>query len=235
LLFPDLSKRRVLPELMDSPGLDVDRHIQALRALSRVNVLSLTAHRIWRELTGMMADGSRPLRVLDVACGGGDVVVALKEKALREGVPLDVHGCDVSPVALDHARGRAQGKRVEAHFFQVDVSVSSLPSGFDLVCSSLFLHHLADDEAVSLLVKMASCGKAILVQDLLRNRRGYALAFGTLRAVSRSPVARADGVRSVQSAFRIGEVAELANRAGLLDARIEECWPQRFALTWRQA
>ena len=233
LLFPDLSKRRLLQELMDSDGLDLDRHLQALRALSRVSLLSLTARRTWREVLTTIENNSRPFRILDVACGGGDVVVALKQKAEREGVSLEVHGCDKSAVALDYARDLARARGVEAHFFRGDVEESPLPIGFDLVCSSLFLHHLEDEAVVRLLSQMAFSGRAILVQDLIRSKTGYALAYGTLRAVSRSQVARVDGVRSVQSSFRIDEVAELAKQAHLAGASIQRCWPQRFALSWR--
>lgn len=217
------------------PGLEVGLHHQALRALSRVNALSLTARRIWKEIRALAVKSSAPLRVLDVACGGGDVVVALQARAQREGVTLEAHGCDVSAVALEHARARARARRVEVDFFQTDVGAYPLPRGFDLVCSSLFLHHLRDAEVVELLGQMAECGRSVLVQDLIRSRLGYALAYGTLRAVSRSPVARVDGPRSVQSAFRLEEVESLARRAGLTGARVSRCWPQRFALEWRRA
>ena len=49
---------------------------------------------------------------------------------------------------------------------------------------------------------------------------------------SRSRVAQMDGPRSVQASFRIPEVTALARRAGLDNARIVPCWPQRFVLTW---
>jgi 2-polyprenyl-3-methyl-5-hydroxy-6-metoxy-1,4-benzoquinol methylase len=216
------------------PGLETKLHSQALRALSRVNALSLTVLRIWREIRALAGHGPRPLRVLDVACGGGDVAVALQARALREGIALEASGCDLSPLALEHARARARTRGVDVNFFQLDVGASPLPRGFNLVCSSLFLHHLRDEEAVELLVRMAESGESVLVQDLIRSRLGYALAYGTLRAVSRSPVARVDGPRSVQSAFRLEEVEVLASRAGLTGARVSRCWPQRFALVWRR-
>jgi 2-polyprenyl-3-methyl-5-hydroxy-6-metoxy-1,4-benzoquinol methylase len=255
LLPPDLSERTLQEELMDDPGLEPTEHLLALRALAMVNRLSLTADRIWKEVRrqvkarqvaegggpqagrsrpnqGEEEDPGQPLRILDVACGGGDTVLALKRRAVREGIPLDVQGCDVSRVALEHARGRARREGVEASFFELDALRSSIPSGFDLVCSSLFLHHLEEDEVVRLLAGMAEAGKALLLQDLRRTRAGYWLAQGTLRLLSRSRVAQVDGPRSVRASFRIPEVAALAQRAGLEGAEIVPCWPQRFALTW---
>ena len=218
---------------MDEPGLDPMEHRRALRALALVNRLSLTAGRIWNEVRRQAAGaGSRRLRLLDVACGGGDTVRQLKRRASRMGIPLDAHGCDVSPRALTFAREQASREGVEVTFFELDALGSPIPSGYDLVCSTLFLHHLTEGQVVSLLTGMAGAGRTLLVQDLLRTRAGYWLAWSTLRLLSRSRVAQVDGPRSVLASFRVPEMAALARSAGLSGARIVPCWPQRFALFW---
>ncbi|MGD8361251.1 MAG: methyltransferase domain-containing protein, partial [Gemmatimonadota bacterium] len=230
---PDLSRRVLQGEAMDEPGLDPMEHRRALRALALVNCLSLTAGRIWNEIRRQAADaGSRPLRLLDVACGGGDTIRQLKRRASRVGIPLDAHGCDVSPRALTFAREQASRAGVEVTFFELDALGSPIPSGYDLVCSTLFLHHLTEDQVVGLLAGMAGAGRTLLVQDLLRTRAGYCLAWSTLRLLSRSRVAQVDGPRSVLASFRIPEMAALARIAGLSGARITPCWPQRFCLSW---
>ncbi len=218
---------------MDAPELDRSEHIQALRALARVNLLSLTTRRIWIELRKRGMGRDRPTRLLDVGCGGGDVILALSSRARNEEVPLEVSGCDSSPVALSHARAEAERTKLEAHFFQLDVIRSPLPGGFDLICSSLFLHHLDEEAAVDLLSGMARAGKSVLVQDLVRSQLGYWLALGALRVLSASRVAWVDGARSVQASFRIPEVKELARQAGLEGASVVSCWPERFLLTWK--
>jgi len=161
------------------------------------------------------------------------VILALSSKARKEGVALEVSGCDSSPVALSHGRAEAERMGLKAHFFQMDVTRSPLPEGYDLICSSLFLHHLDEEEAVEFLSGMAQAGEAVLVQDLVRSRLGYWLAQGTLSVLSASRVARVDGPRSVQASFRIPEVKVLARQAGLKGARVVPCWPERFLLTWR--
>ncbi len=233
MCLPDLSRRRAVPELMDSPNLEPERHASALRALARVNVLSLTAQRVWKRVAGLAANGQVPVRVLDLACGGGDVAVALARRARRSGLSVEVHGCDRSSFALDQARKHATQGGVPVRFFQLDVLEASIPKGFDLVCSSLFLHHLTEDQGEAVLRNMAAAGRNLLVQDLVRSRIGYALAVATLRATTRSDVARIDGERSVRSAFTVPEVREMARRAGLPGARVNRCWPQRLELTWQ--
>jgi SAM-dependent methyltransferase len=219
---------------MDDPGLEPARHVRALEALATVNLLSGTAGRVWREMLLLGLAPGRPLRILELACGGGDVAVALARRAERVGLPLEIHGCDRSLVALEHARRSAMRAGVEVRFFERDALASPLPEGYDLLCSSLFLHHLTDLQAVALLAAMARAADAIFVQDLRRTHLGWALAGITLNTLARSDVARVDGLRSVASAFSLEEAKAMAVEAGLAGAVVTRCWPQRFALSWRR-
>ena len=228
-----LRERSRTPELMDDPELDAGAHEQALRALARVNRLSGTARGIWPLVRAAhRADEGRPVRVLDVACGGGDVLAWLGRRARKEGVPIRLAGCDISPRALEHAAARLGGEQLTADLDVLDVTRDPLPGPFDVVACSLFLHHLTDDDAVKLLARMTEAARVAVVQDLRRTAIGLALAWGTLRVISRSAVARIDGPRSVRAARSVDEVRALADRAALSGVRIERVWPQRLRATW---
>jgi len=216
---------------MDSPGLDPVHHARALRGLARINFLSMAARRIRGRLLGLTPrNGS--YRLLDVACGGGDVAMAAKSWAERKGINLQVQGCDVSPTAVEYARRRAEARGLQVEFFQLNALAEELPSGFDLVSSSLFLHHLTDDQAREFLPKLSKAGRVVLVQDLLRTHLGYLMAQVTVRVVSRSRVVWADGPQSVRAAFTLPEVGTLAREAGLVGSLVGRCWPERFCLHW---
>lgn len=233
---PSLESRHRQPELMDDPALDVGRHRAALRALRRVNRVSGAAGRVWRQARMLHAHLRRPVRVLDVACGGGDVLLDVAGRARRARVPIALHGCDVSRVALDELmRGAADAGFRHVEGFELDAIEGDLPTGYDLITSSLFLHHLDRADAVALLARMAAAtAHSLLVQDLLRTRLGYGLAWIGLHTLTRSDVARVDGLRSVRAAFVLGDVRAMCADAGLSDARLERVWPERFVLHWRR-
>lgn len=217
---------------MDSPGLDPDRHRQALRSLARINRLSLAGRRLWSIVRRIPTRRGRPTTVLDVACGGGDVALSLKRIADRAGFPVTVKGCDINPVAVEYAQREAKSQLLDVEFFEHNALFGEIPGDFDLISSSLFLHHLDEDEAAAFLGSCAGSGHRTFHQDLLRTPLGYTLAMTTVPFLTRSGVVRVDGVRSVEGAFSLPEARDLAEKAGLRDAEISRCWPERFSLYW---
>ncbi len=221
---------------MDDPGLDPGRHRHALSGLSRINRLSNTAGILWPAIRRLAArQPQRPLRILDVATGGGDVLVRMCTLARQHGVKLDAHGCDISPRALEFARQRAAGSAVDAQFFELDAVTGDLPDGFDVVMSSLFLHHLDEGDTTALLRRAGqAAGRAVLISDLRRSACGYALAWVVVRCLTTSRVVHTDGPLSVRAAYTLPEIRDIAARAGLGDATIQRSWPWRFVLEWHR-
>lgn len=226
------------PELMDQPGLDATVHRHALRGLQRVNWMSRTARVLWQPLRELAArNGNRPLRILDVASGAGDVAVRLARRAERDGVPLVCDGCDINPVAIEHAQAVAAQRGVKGiRFFRHDVLHDPLPGNYDAVTCTLFLHHLEREDAILLLSRMAAATKSlVLVDDLRRTAFGYLLARVGGQILSRSPIVHYDGPASVAAAFTPAEALDLAAAAGLAGATLRRHWPQRFLLTWSKS
>jgi 2-polyprenyl-3-methyl-5-hydroxy-6-metoxy-1,4-benzoquinol methylase len=222
---------------MDRPDLPVALHEHALCGLARLNWWSGSDRILWGPIRRLAAELSgRPLRVLDVACGAGDVLVGLARRALRAGVGLELHGIDMSPTAIDHASRRCAAAGLRVSLTRHDALAEPLPDGFDVVTSSLFLHHLTDDQAADVLRRCAAAtNRLILVNDLRRSRAGWLLAAAACRLLSRSPVVHSDGPRSVTRAFTPSEALEIAHRAGLTSGVISRRWPWRFLLTWDRA
>lgn len=236
LLFHSVAQRRRRPEIMDQPDLAPARHFQALRGLERINRWSGSARLLWRPILAHAAKHSAlPTRLLDVATGGGDIPIRLWNYARRAGLPLEIAGCDRSPYAVDYARRRAQACGADVHFFAWDVLHNGLPGLYDIVTSSLFLHHLEEAQAVALLQSMAEAAQQLLlINDLVRSGAGYALAYLGTRFLSASDVVHTDGPRSVEGAFTVEELRALAQKAGLEGARVTRYWPCRMLLEWER-
>jgi len=235
--MPGLADRMLEEEIMDQPGLDAQAHHEALMGIGRVNWISGINGLLWQALMKFrLPNETRPLRVLDLASGGGDVAIQLAQRALYQGVPLDIHGVDISQTAVEFAQARADALHLaNVRFQQQDVLHDDLNSTYDVVMSSLFLHHLSEQQAVFLLQKMSSMAeRGILLDDLCRSRLGYFLAWCGVRLLTRSAIVHFDGPQSVRAAFRMNEVHSLATQAGLDQIQLQHHWPQRFLLTWKR-
>ena len=221
--------------MMDQPDLDTAQHLVALKGLRRVNLVSGVAFMMWRKLKRIAKaySADRPMRVLDVACGGGDVAIQLSAWAKAAGLWMEIHGCDISPTAIHYAQTAALGqKQTEVRFFRLDVLKEPFPDGFDVVICSLFLHHLKDLDAELLLRKMAAgARRAVFVDDLLRSTLGFVFCWIGSRLLSRSQIVHDDGIQSVRAAFTISEAQSLAQSAGLKPARFQRRWPERFFMS----
>lgn len=238
-MLDSLNIRRREPELMDQPGLNAVQHRLALKGLARINWWSRSAAIFWPSLKRLAAGiqpAGKELRILDLACGGGDVTVALALHARQQRLPLKFVGADISSTALAVATERARLHQADVEFIELNILHEPLPAGFDAIICSLFLHHLDEDDAIGVLRKMAEAtNQLVLVNDLIRSRAGYALAkFGSL-LLTRSHIVHVDGPLSVAGAFSISEAQELANAAGLRGANFETHWPQRFLLSWSKS
>ena len=227
-----LAVRDRQPELMDDPSLDSGLHRQALAGLRRVSLISGTVRTFWKPIAELAAKSGRPIRVLDVACGGGDTVIDLAQRAERAGLDIVAAGCDLSPTAVGIAAQSAAEKGADVQFFTAD-ALTELPEGFDVICCSLFLHHLAEDDVVCLLKTMkAAAGTMILAGDLIRSRLGYALCSVGIRLLTRSRICHVDGPLSVRAAFTMKEIQSLAEAAGLETAEFTRHWPERYLMKW---
>ncbi len=238
-VWPELSRRRRRAERMDDPELDPALHAEALAGLARINLFSGSAGILWPplfEAACRKRAGHTPLRVLDVATGGGDVPVRLWKKARRAGIQTDIAACDASEVALGVARRRAAAAAADVRFFPCDLLGDlELTGEYDVVCCSLFLHHLPGDDACRVLERLSRVPRdSLLVSDLLRNPGGLLLAALVPRLLSRSPVVHYDALQSVRGAFTESEARALAECAGLRNARVTRHWPCRYLLSWRR-
>jgi SAM-dependent methyltransferase len=225
--------RELRPEAMDDPALPAGRHRHALRGLSRLNALSGSTRILWPAIAKLARSQGRALRILDLASGAGDVPLGLWRRARRARLEMEIHGLDVSPRAVNFAREQAKRLGAAVRFEELDVLADPLPADYDVLISSLFLHHVSEDDAVLLLNKMRHATRhAVLINDLLRSAGGLALAHVASRLFTSSDVVHLDAPQSVRASFTAPELLALARRAEMDGARVSQHWPQRLLLTW---
>ncbi|MGH7492189.1 MAG: methyltransferase domain-containing protein [bacterium] len=231
-----LQRREWHAELLDDPALDDPEVYNALDGLRRLNFISRSAGILWEEMKNLAHRRKQQhLRALDIACGGGDVPLALMRRAKRIGVTLDLEACDRNPRSLEYARRLAERAGYAVKFFVHDALLEPLPEDHDVVMCSLFLHHLQETQAVALLQGMARAARGlVLVNDIRRSAANFAMVWLGSRCLSRSPIVHMDAMLSMKNAFTKTELAGLAQRAGLENFSIHTHWPARMLLRYEK-
>ncbi|MDY7029933.1 MAG: class I SAM-dependent methyltransferase [Spirochaetota bacterium] len=105
--------------------------------------LFLGRERQFRERTIDLAAITRGHTVLDVGCGTGNLTMAAK---VRTGIDGEVFGIDPSPEMIQEAERKAAEDQLDISYRVGLIEDIPYPDGkFDVVVSSLMLHHLPKD------------------------------------------------------------------------------------------
>ncbi len=152
-----------------------------------------------------------PVTILDVGAGSGEL---LKSARLHLGDRASLLvGAEINPEAAARIAGQAN-----AGLLSVQCDALRLPfadNSFDLVVSSLFLHHLSDAEAITLIREMDRVArKNFFIIDLHRSRVAFYL-YRLFGPIFLQPFTIEDGSLSILRSFRPDELKHLAESAGI--------------------
>jgi len=99
----------------------------------------------------LAADGLLTGQVLDAGCGTGE------QALLAASSGADALGVDISPLAIEQARGKAATRGVKARFEVADaLSLGDLGLSFDTIIDSGLFHVLDDDNRARYVSSLAS-------------------------------------------------------------------------------
>ncbi len=173
------------------------------------NLMLLGKEHSLREMTANMAGIQPGDRILDVGCGTGSLTLAAQA---RVGATGEVHGIDASPEMIDVARLKADKAHVNIDFRVALIERLPFSDGyFDLVLSSLMLHHLPDDlkrQGFAEIYRVLKSGGHLFAVDFepptnafIRGAASHLLGHGMMQVDVRMyvPMLQAAGFKNVQS------------------------------------
>jgi ubiquinone/menaquinone biosynthesis C-methylase UbiE len=197
-------RRVVTPELLDSDAGTAPEIEAALLDLRRINrwfggvstTASLLRHVAERT-------GKDELTVLDVGAGPGQALLTSRQMLAREGLTLRVTLLDRAATHLPR-----NGVRI---LVGDALALPFTANSFDVVTSSLFVHHLEPDEVVAHMNEaLRVCRIAAMINDLQRSATHLALVYAGLPLFHR--ITRHDALASVRRAYTESEMRDMLVR-----------------------
>ena len=166
-------------------------------------------------LTEIETSDVREFSVLDVGCGSGELLRIIAEFADKTGRDASLTGIDLNPISSATTQTKSR-EYEQITIVQGDALKLPFADGsFDYAISSLFFHHLTDEQIVVAMNEMSRIARrGIFVIDLHRDRITY-IGYKVFCFVFRiSPLVRHDGSLSIKKGFLAEELRELGVLAG---------------------
>jgi 2-polyprenyl-3-methyl-5-hydroxy-6-metoxy-1,4-benzoquinol methylase len=96
---------------------------------------------------------NRPITVIDLGCGNGDMLRKVANYGKKEGYNFKLIGIDANEYTVNYAKKLSQNYD-EINYLQQDVFSNEFKNiSYDIVLSTLFLHHFTENEIVDVLAK----------------------------------------------------------------------------------
>jgi 2-polyprenyl-3-methyl-5-hydroxy-6-metoxy-1,4-benzoquinol methylase len=192
------SRRSAQTEILDGPVSTADL-TDILRDLARFNGV-MQGHRPvlqWLDRAAKNIPREQPLTLLDIGCGYGDLLRAIRDWARRRGRPLRLIGIDLSRQVIEVARSVTPvTDDIDYHAADIFAFTPSVP--IDFVVTSLVTHHLPDEMIVRFLRWMeATVARGWMIYDLQRSIVPFYFIALAGRLLRLHPVVTYDGRISV--------------------------------------
>jgi 2-polyprenyl-3-methyl-5-hydroxy-6-metoxy-1,4-benzoquinol methylase len=206
-----------LSEHMDDPRCDVSRLYNTYKQFHVVNQFLSGWYRIYRRY--LKPRLTPAATVLDIGCGGGDVLRSLASWSKRDGLDVSFTGIDPDRRALEYTKFHPTPSNVR--FYQA-TSKDLVEAGkkFDIIISNHVLHHLQNAEVYELCKDSEQLADTLVLHNDIR-RSGLAYAgFSLTKLIFRKSFTTEDGLLSIRRSFTRRELQSLVPRAWRVEAMI---------------
>lgn len=144
-MMPNFSKRSQQPELMDTQDVSYEEFYNCLRDLEWINRWTLAYRPTldWLANHAMQAHSNQPLSLLDVGCGGGDMLRQIRRWADKRQIAIRLTGIDLNPYSRKTAMTLTP-ESMDISYIEGNLFDYQPDQPIDFIISSLFTHHLND-------------------------------------------------------------------------------------------
>jgi 2-polyprenyl-3-methyl-5-hydroxy-6-metoxy-1,4-benzoquinol methylase len=222
-----LESRAIAEELMDAEDLPPETYTAVLHDLAQVNTLTMARRATLNFLNKL---GKRPLKILDVGFGDGDMLRAIHRWAAKRHLTVDLTGIDLNPNSVAAAQSATPADMAIA--YRTGDYASLAGEEWDVILSSLVAHHMTHDQLIAFLRFMDAEARAgWFINDLHRHSFPY-LGYPLLATLMRwHPIVRHDGRLSIARSYRPAEWPSILAEADIAGSSVERHFPFRLCVS----
>jgi 2-polyprenyl-3-methyl-5-hydroxy-6-metoxy-1,4-benzoquinol methylase len=219
-------------EQLDDLNLGGETLHRALQSLGRINRWFGNHRAVIKAIHAVYKNQERPLRIIDLGCGGGDLALAVARSLRRHKIEFTIIGIDGNANTVAYARNKCAAYS-EIGFLQADI----LDKHFriqpcDILISSHFIYHFTSEALVDFLKhNLSAISTAFIFSELKRDRLAMRLFKCSHGILPISRLAKEDGLLAIQRSFAEKEWLDILQQAGIGTYRLESVPLFRILLT----
>jgi len=230
-MFINTKYRTDKSEIMDDFTLEGENLRDALDKIAKINQLlggnKLTLLGVKSLLKNV--DTNAEITIADVGCGNGDMLRTLADYGFKNNFKFKLIGIDANNFTVNHAISLSK-KYTNISYRCEDVFDKAFTElKYDIVLSTLVLHHFKEDEIIKILRLFYTNAKlGIVINDLQRSLIAYRL-FQALCFVFRlNTMSREDGLISILRGFKKEDLILFSEKLNFKKYTIEWRWAFRY-------
>ena len=229
--MPDFSKRSAEAEIMDDlncTGHVLDRTLHELEIINKwlggnhITIVSL-------EQLLKNYSNDEAITIVDLGCGGGDMLRMIDAWGKRNNFKLNLIGIDANPNIVAFAK-RNLLSHPHIQFKTLNVFGEEFQNQkFDIVIGTLFYHHFSSEQLVHFFRKLKrQVSVGFIINDIHRHWLAYYSIKLLTQAFSKSAMVKYDAPLSVLRAFKRTELREMLEATAIESFTIKWKWAFRW-------
>jgi len=223
-----LDHRSDAKECIDDPQVDAWVLRQTYNQVKSINVYTLGYWPTMSAVGYFLARYGRnkKIKILDIGCGDGETLRRIDDYARRKDFSLELTGIDLNREVISAAVAATTAK---INFIHGDILDNDKGETYDLIISSLTMHHFTNQDIARLMQWMSGHARiGWFISDLHRHKFAYYFIKYFNKLCGFNPLICHDAPLSIARGFRRKEWVDLLTQAGIDLDRIKISWYPNF-------
>ena len=220
---------------LDSSGELIYQTLRELEVINRLLGGNQVTINGLKKLVSRLNKRPEKLKIVDLGCGGGDMLVRIAKWGRKQGIQMELIGIDANPNIVTYAENNTAAYPEISYRAWNIFSDEFNTLEYDIVVSTLFTHHFTDRQLEQLFNQCSNQARlGIVINDIHRHWFAYYSIKWLTALFSKSDMVKNDAAVSVLRSFRKKGLRKLFRSARYRNLSIQWKWAFRWQLiVWK--
>ncbi len=167
--------------------------------------------------------------IIDIGCGDGSMLREVADHCVEKHIKTKLIGLDLNEKSINIAKNSSRNYSNIKFYMQDVLALKPDEHHCDILLCTLTLHHFSQEQIHTFIKKFALLATiGIVVNDLDRNKIGFALFKVFSWVFMKTYIAKHDGLVSIKSGFTKNDFHIFSRSVPVMDSKVRWRWAFRY-------